>query len=658
MSDLNIFSPADFLPEQHSPASPSSHETEDVAACLAADDVVDGSDVGQKDSPQDFLPEQHSPASPSSRGPEEVAIDPTLEAVAEAVATVERVIAGCQDDPGLLADADFIAALAFIRQHDPAEAFRLRDKLKRKKPSGVLLSDIEKMVRDEAGDGGSEEPQTADRLIELALELGDLSHDPERHPYFTTKAAPHQTFRVDSSAFKDFLSFAFYMRTKEERAGGIGVAASDTAFRSATVALSGIALHEGPEERVWLRVAQHQNGIIIDLGDSTRRVVEVLPTGWRILQQSPVKFLLPNSMAPLPVPVPGGDYSQLWRFANIPVEARPLVTAWHMESFRPNTPHPVLCLCGRQGCAKSSTQKRLRRLIDPNIVNLRAAPKSIEDVFVSAGVNWVASFENISHLSPAMQDALCTLATGGGFAARTLFTNSEETIIEAKRPIVINSIPPVVTAQDLMDRVIHIELPQLDAYREEETVEAEFEEAAPGIFGGLLDLMVATLARLSLVDWHPRDIRMIDFVRLGESMMTSMGGTRGEFSRLYGDNRRDSVARGLEASPVALAVRDMVDGHTGGPVVFFGTMKHLLLKLSDFKPDSEPAWPRSPKGLGDALRRQIPALASIGIEIAIHKPGRDGVTVEIRGREHREHRGQRSGSKSPGETFSSDVEVF
>ena len=605
-------------------------------------------------SPEDLLPEQSSPSSQSSQGPEAEAIDPAAEALADSIKTVENIINGCNDDPGLLGDKDFLKAYGYIQRNDSQEFFRVRERLKRNKPSGVLLSDIEKLTRDECGDISMDEPQIADRLIELAMELGELSHDPERHGYFTTKEAPHKTFRIDSRDFKDYLSYAFYMKTKEERGGGTGVAASDTAFKSATVALSGIALHEGPEERVWLRAAQWQNGYIIDLGDSTRRVVEVLPTGWRILDQSPVKFLLPNSMAALPTPIPGGDYSQLWKFANIPTEARPLVTAWHIEAFRPNTPHPVLCLCGRQGCAKSSTQKRLRRLIDPNAVNLRASPKSVEDVFVSAGVNWVASFENISHLSPTMQDALCTLATGGGFAARTLFTNAEETIIEAKRPIVINSIPPVVTAQDLMDRVIHVELPQLESYLEEEVVEADFEAAAPSIFGGLLDLMTLTLAKIPSVNWHTRDIRMIDFVRLGEAMMTSMDKGQGDFTKAYGDNRRDSVARGLEASPVALAIRDMVDDNKDKAPVFKGTMKHLLLNLGQFKPDSEPAWPKSPKGLGDAIRRQIPALASIGIDIVINKPGREGVTVEIRHRELGEHREHGSGWKSPGEKYSDD----
>ena len=94
------------------------------------------------------------------------------------------------------------------------------------------------------------------------------------------------------------------------------------------------------------------------------------------------------------------------------------------------TPYVVLELVGEQGSAKSKTQDVLRDFIDPNQVNLRAKPKNRESLFISAENSHLISYENLSHLQPDLQDAFCTLATGGGVGDRTLYTNKEETIIK------------------------------------------------------------------------------------------------------------------------------------------------------------------------------------------------------------------------------------
>ena len=45
------------------------------------------------------------------------------------------------------------------------------------------------------------------------------------------------------------------------------------------------------------------------------------------------------------------------------------------------------------------------------------------------------AFDNLSSVPHWLSDALCRLATGGSFAVRQLYTDDEEVLFEATRPI-------------------------------------------------------------------------------------------------------------------------------------------------------------------------------------------------------------------------------
>ncbi len=610
-------------------------------------------DDGENNSPEEFLNNNvpYVPNVPVFDLSE--AVDAGEEELQSAIAEIERVLALCNDQPGELFAPAFTEAVKVIRQ-DKMRWAEYRVKIKKAKPSGVLLSDIDDATRipgdsDGTGDGA------ASALIELVMDKAELFFDDQADSSYASVDVDGvlHTLSIGSKQFIEWLSFSYYTDTKTENT--TGMSASESAIKQACFALSGIAKYEGQRQPVYLRVAEHNNGHYLFIGDEQLQVIEVTATGWRILENSPVKFWKSSSMQALPIPLPGGDLSKIWDFINIPENDRLLVLAWMLESFRAETPFPILALSGQQGSAKSSTQNKLRQLIDHNTVNLRASPKSVEDVFVSAGCNWLSSFENISHLTPNMQDALCTLATGGGFAARTLYTNKEETIIEVKRPVILNSIPRVVTAQDLTDRAISIECPRID-YKEESEISVEWEKVKPAIFGGVLDLFVKTLALLPSVKLiNPP--RMADFTRLGEAMAQALGYQPGTFDRLYKASRSESIAAALESSPVGVAVRDMVDAHNGSSsTVFFGTVKSLYEKLSAESRHNAEGWPRSPKGLSDALKRQSPALLSLGIEIE-HGTIREttnagrGLTIKISKRGNIGNFGNVVLKESSGESF-------
>ncbi|MCP3680212.1 MAG: hypothetical protein GY782_08190 [Gammaproteobacteria bacterium] len=290
-------------------------------------------------------------------------------------------------------------------------------------------------------------------LVEFVKTRHTLFHDSQQRPY-----AQHQTTqetkRLDGSQFTQWLAAAYYREHKRT--------IRDQTVKEAIATLTGLAKFEGQQCEVFIRAAKHEGVYYLDLGESgNSRAIAIRPDAWQVIESPPVRFLRPESLQPLPTPKENGDLAQIWPLVNIPDESQLLVITWLIDALRMDTPFSLLEFIGEQGSAKSTTQELLRQLIDPTSCNLRGAPKNVEDIFIAASQNWVVSYENISHLPAPMQDALCVIATGGSFAKRQLYTNTEESIIVVKRPIMINGISVAVTAQDLIDRTLSIEMPRI-----------------------------------------------------------------------------------------------------------------------------------------------------------------------------------------------------
>ncbi|MBI3157767.1 MAG: hypothetical protein HYZ20_20515 [Burkholderiales bacterium] len=495
-----------------------------------------------------------------------------------------------------------LATLRNLQAQDFAGWVRLRTRLKR---AGVGVTELDKQLRHGDGAPPDDDVTVADKLIALARSQCRFLHDAQREPYAVFEAAgARQVHGVLSQGFSDYLSHAYY--TQHDRAP------TETSLKVALATLRGQAQFDGEACEVFTRIAKTEAGYWLDLCNDGWQCVQVTATGWAVVtgDGAPL-FTRSASMRPLPVPERGGTLDALWPLVNIPEADRLLVLAWMLECLRADTPHVVLELVGEQGSAKSSTQRALRRLIDPNQADLRAAPKSVEDVWIAARNSHMVSLENLSHLHPQYQDALCVLATGGGYSARTLYTNAEETILELRKPIVLNGISVIVTAQDLLDRCLHIDLPTIHNRELAGDMEARFEAAQPALLGALLDLFVKVLAALPSVVIAPEQRpRMADFAALGEAVFRVHGKPAGAFLARYSDMREDGVRRTIDASPIGAALAAYL---ADVPCGFNGTLSELLDRLDRYRPHGE-AWPRSPKGLGDALRRLAPALRLIGFE--------------------------------------------
>jgi len=312
-----------------------------------------GPGVIEVDVPKNFFPSQNFQNDIAN-----VANVASDEAMQNALATIDKALAECADNPGALAKQDFNGAVRFVRETSPEDWARVRCKIKKEKPTGIRLEDIDKATRPPFEASGPD--SVAAELIGLAMDRGELFFDEKDDKKYIAVDSDgvESVFQIGTNGFIEWLSYAYY--TSTARPGSPGLSASEAAIKQAGFALSGIAKHDGKKEAVYLRAASYQGGLVIFLGDDQWQVIEVMPTGWRVLQKSPVKFWKPASMQGLPIPHPGGNIEELWRFANIQEQDRPLVLTWMLEAFRPDTPFPVLALNGLQGSAKSSTHSRIR----------------------------------------------------------------------------------------------------------------------------------------------------------------------------------------------------------------------------------------------------------------------------------------------------------
>jgi putative DNA primase/helicase len=247
----------------------------------------------------------------------------------------------------------------------------------------------------------------------------------------------------------------------------------------------------GPEYQAAVRIGGHNESIYVDLGTRDWNVAEINAKGWQLLSTGcPVRFVRPRGLRPLPTPVQGGDIHELRKFLNVGSDGDfTLIVAWLVAAMRPQGPYPVLIVNGEHGSAKSFTCRILRRLIDPNAAEIRSMPRDERDLMLAARNGWVVALDNLSYVKGDLSDGICRIATKGAFATRALYTDGDEFFIEVCRPIILNGIPALASRPDLADRAIVIVLPTIPetARRSEEELYAELDEAAPRIFGALLD---------------------------------------------------------------------------------------------------------------------------------------------------------------------------
>jgi hypothetical protein len=539
-------------------------------------------------------------------------------------ALVERVAEGESGAPFV---PEMVGNLAALKRADRAKFETLRGRLRK---AGCRVSQLDELIAEALGEppaGGVHSLGQADILVGLA-EAADLYQTPDEEACADIEVNGHrESGLVNTRWFKRWLRKRFHEET--------GGAVSAESLQAALGVIEARALYDTEVRPVAVRVGELDGNIYLDLCDREWRAVEVDKTGWRVVARPEIRFLRTPDMRALPEPVKGGSIEDLRPLLNIRGDEDGnddfvLAIAFLLACLRGRGPYPIMVVTGEQGTAKSTRSSLMRSVIDPSKPMLRALPRDERDLVIAARTRLMLAYDNVSGLKWWLSDAFCRISTGAGFGTRRLHTDTEEVVFEGSRPLLFNGIEDIVDRPDFAERSIFsvCEVIEKKDRRPGEEVWADFAREHPAILGALLDAVSTGLRRFAEV--RPAELpRMADFAHWAIACESALWEEPGTFMRAYDANIRDAVESVLEASPVAGAVRKLMDkreaAHLSEP--WTGTSTTLLVELSTLvgaKVVETPAWPRNGRALSGRLRRAASFLRQTGIHIDFTREAHTG----------------------------------
>jgi len=477
-----------------------------------------------------------------------------------------------------------------------AEGLDLDDADARKAAGGELLDTMLQTAREVS----PKKRAQSDALVDLALDRFRLGVTSEGEPFAVEHSGPNVALMLKGS--RDALR-ATLAREYRARVGRVPNAA---ALGDALSVLAGEAMEAEPEP-VHLRVAEHDNNVVFDMGTPDGRAVVINADGWGMAERSPVLFRRTALTGALPEPERGGSLNDLRDLLNIADADWALVLGWLVSAFIPAIEHPIILFGGQQDAGKTTAARFLAGLADDSPVPTRCEPRDLQDWAVSASGSWVVALDNLSRISAWFSDALCRACTGEGMVRRKLYSDADLAVLNFRRVVILTSIDAGALRGDLGRRMVLIDLEPIDADRKRGAADLAglYTERRPAIFGALLDLLARVLKIMPTIE-PPATRGLADFARL----LATLDRVMGSDARARYEDQFGRIAEAvIESDPVAVAVLAFVRERGA----WSGTALDLLTALTPEKPPR--GWPTSPRALGGRLRRLVPALRDAGAEV-------------------------------------------
>ncbi|MBX3099005.1 MAG: hypothetical protein KF761_05440 [Salinibacterium sp.] len=469
---------------------------------------------------------------------------------------------------------------------------------------------IERSAAERAAAG----PTQATELVQLARSRYEIVRGDDGKIYAVARDLPGVAFNLrGGTGLKPKLQADYYDDKHKAAAGG--------SVQDALGVLEGDALRAG-ETPIHLRTGRHNGDVIIDRGTPSGAAIRIAPSGWTLLGNSPILFRRSGISREMTSPTTGGNLDPLRAILNVSESDFRLVVAYIVAALIPEIAHPIMALLGQQGVAKSTAARIVLSFIDPSAAGLGSQPHNPDAWAVSAYNAYALGLDNVSHMLPWLQDALCKAVTGDSVVRRQLYSDHDVIALAFRRVIILTSIDPGSLQGDVADRLLTINLDPIAPTdrRTESELQSVLDTWRPAIQGAIFDLLSDVLRIMPTLDLVEKP-RMADWGLVLAAVDEARGWT----------TLTDYIASAQTAA------RDVVEGDAFAAAVvnlahrrgrWTGTAGELLATLSEDK--TARGWPTTPRGAQGKLMRMTQAFAAAGVEVHQSKRSNRGTLYTIR----------------------------